>query len=121
MSALVHRPPPPGSLTGPGRWPANQTSIFGDQVKTGASDILRCRAAYWSRSRPSQLEPKCFKALRSLLLEVIDTWGINLSVYDLIAKLDTYRADLANDALDARESTDNPTLAFFPNLRVKTT
>lgn len=43
-------------------------------------------------------------------------------MYDLIAKLDTYRADIANharEALDAGESTDNPILTFFPNLRVK--
>lgn len=43
-------------------------------------------------------------------------------MYDLIAKLDTYRADIANharEALDAGESTDNPILSFFPGLRVK--
>jgi hypothetical protein len=43
-------------------------------------------------------------------------------MYDLIAKLDTYRADIANharEAIDAGESTDNPILAFFPSLMVK--
>lgn len=43
-------------------------------------------------------------------------------MYDLIAKLDTYRADLANharEAVETGESTDNPILTFFPDLRVK--
>jgi hypothetical protein len=42
-------------------------------------------------------------------------------MYDLIAKLDSYRADIANharEALDADESIDNPILTFFPSLRV---
>lgn len=41
--------------------------------------------------------------------------------YDLIAKLDTYRAEIANQArhvLQETDSTDNPILAFCPGLQV---
>lgn len=42
-------------------------------------------------------------------------------MYDLIAKLDTYRAEIANQvrqALQEAHSTDNPILAYCPGLRV---
>ena len=42
-------------------------------------------------------------------------------MYELIAKLDTYRAEIGNQvrqALEGTASPDNPILAFFPRLKV---
>ncbi len=42
-------------------------------------------------------------------------------MYELIAKIETYRADIANhvrEALEGSSSADNPILTFFPDLKV---
>jgi len=42
-------------------------------------------------------------------------------MYDLIAKIETYRADIANyvrEAIEGSSSADNPILSFFPGLKV---
>jgi hypothetical protein len=49
-------------------------------------------------------------------IEIDDT-----DMYDLIAKIETYRADIANyvrEAIEGSSSADNPILSFFPGLKV---